>query len=134
MRYELSNPIYWKVSEVAPVWMGVCDVLGLTVVADTQEDLIQEVSRASHEYFKDLYDDGQLEAFLQEKGLKFHITYNGEVEQYEGVGVTLVCRKFPSAEDKLERLTNRINRILDHEDQDLDVRATLRALLATVED
>jgi predicted RNase H-like HicB family nuclease len=135
MRYELSNPIYWKVSESAPVWMGVCDVLGLTVVADTQEDLLDTISQASHECFKDLHEDGQLEETFLRNNIQFQVSYNGEVEQFEGVGVTLMCRQFPSAEEKLKQLVRNTYRIIGQEDMDLlDTRCALRALLAMVED
>ena len=50
------------------VWIGVCDALGLTLEAATDSDLKSLIEETHHTLFLDLLEDGELDAFLRDRG------------------------------------------------------------------
>lgn len=49
-------------------WIAICDPIGLTVQGETWGELVEGIHQTMHLMFKALYERGELEAFLRERG------------------------------------------------------------------
>lgn len=68
-RHTINANVEWEISSLATgEWMGVCDELGLTLVADSQPELHETIFSSMRELIHDLVTDGILEKFCREHG------------------------------------------------------------------
>lgn len=68
--HEIESLIGWQAfrSTSNDVWIAQCDALGLTLEAKTLDDLHSLIPEALSDLLTDLIEEGDLDAFLREKG------------------------------------------------------------------
>jgi hypothetical protein len=68
-----ANNIVWTVQpQRSGQLVAWCDLLGLTVEGDNEADLASLIAESMHVLFMDLFEDGDLPAFLSEHGWRPH--------------------------------------------------------------
>ena len=59
----------WRVqSAEGGCYVGICDSLGITLQEDTWTDLMDEITTATNYLFSELFSEGELDKFLEERG------------------------------------------------------------------
>jgi hypothetical protein len=70
VRVQVDANIPWSVAQdpETGTWIGVCDALNLNAVGDTWIDFQQSANEAIQTLFLDLFEDGELDAYLRRNG------------------------------------------------------------------
>ena len=91
---RINSQVPWLVGETSSgLWVGVCDALGITVQAKSEVELEEVIHESVQLLFTDLFDDGEFDAFLLDRGWTAHpegIDRDGDVH-FE-VPITLLAR------------------------------------------
>ena len=70
VRFQVDARVEWQVARdpKSDRWIGVCPALKVTAEADTWGELAQTINEIHNELFRDLLEDGELQAFLIQHG------------------------------------------------------------------
>ncbi len=81
---KISTGFQWRLLEPSVQdgrVIAICDALGLTVEADTAEELREAIDSATVLLFKDLAREGELVTFCALRGIKYEIEEAQEIER-----------------------------------------------------
>jgi hypothetical protein len=68
VKIQANIPWHAKRSTTSNRWIGVCDVLNLSMEADTLDELHSVIPEAIHLLLEDLLADNELAQYLRDKG------------------------------------------------------------------
>jgi len=69
IRIEMGAQLLWEASKTeSGNWIAVNDAVGLTMQSDSLDELHSMIEEATQLLFEDLFEDGELDAFLRSKG------------------------------------------------------------------
>ena len=75
---RIEGNVEWRVLETEGGYLGDCDSLNVVVEAETSPELYEAIGEAITFLLHDLYTDGELENFLQDRGWVAHGELNAE--------------------------------------------------------
>jgi len=59
----------WKYKREGELWMAVCDRLGLVATGEDFPEMVACVTEVMESLFQDLLDEGDMEGFMQDRGI-----------------------------------------------------------------
>ena len=66
---HVESNLQWKaIHSESGVWVAACEPLGVTMEADTLDELYEVIGESCSVLFLDLYEDDQLDSFLRSRG------------------------------------------------------------------
>lgn len=69
MTIHIKAQLAWSRKRLqSGAWIAVCDALGLTVEANDEAELRSMIAETHHFLFLDLFQDGELDRFLRDRG------------------------------------------------------------------
>lgn len=75
-------------------WIAVCKPLAITLEADTHTELRENIEDALRLFMRSVFEDGQFERFLQERGWKAKVPQNVDASDLRfDVPIELIARK-----------------------------------------
>jgi hypothetical protein len=69
MTIQINAKVEWAVRKLqSGTWIGVCNTLGLTIVAKDDQELKSVIEEALSGLLLDVFADGEMDAFLRTRG------------------------------------------------------------------